>query len=326
MEIDSQRLNEITTVLRNQLEESVKRNLTEGLLLSGGLDTSILACLAVRWKRPACLTVAFENSPALDLPFARMAADYLGLDLSIHQFGDAELREGLHSAISILKTFDPMEVRNSAAAYIALKIAKIKGLHTVMTGDGGDELFAGYSFFFNMTQDRLDAALKAMWAGMNFSSIPLGESLGIEVKAPFLDPEFKPFATAIEPAWKVHSENGKIWGKWILRKAFEGLLPSSLIWREKAPLEAGTGTSILPQYFASRISDGEFRSKQQQIRESDGVRIRDKEQLVYYEVYRKSFGPPEANSTGKKCPDCGAAVKESSNFCRTCGAYPLEVI
>jgi len=323
MEIDSHRLNEMMIILRNRLEESIKRNLTEGLLLSGGLDTSVLACLAVRWKRPNCLTVAFENSPALDLPFARMAADYLGLELGIHIFGEAELKESLHSAISILKTFDPMEVRNSAAAYIALKTARIKGLHTVMTGDGGDELFAGYSFFFPLTEAQMDAALKAMWSGMNFSAIPLGKSLGIEVRTPFLDPEFKQFAMEIEPAWKVHTENGKIWGKWIIRKAFEHFLPPGLIWREKAPLEAGTGTAILPQYFASRITDADFQARQRYFRKEDGVKIRDQEHLFYYEIYRQIFGPPAGAQTRKRCPDCGAGVKESANFCRTCGAYPI---
>ena len=126
------------------LEASVKRNLSEGLLLSGGLDTSILAGLASKLHKPYCITVALKGAPAPDIEYAKKVAALFDLKHSIHYFGEEELEEGIQACIQILGSFDPMEIRNSAACYVGLKIAREKGLRSVMTGDGGDEGFAGY--------------------------------------------------------------------------------------------------------------------------------------------------------------------------------------
>jgi asparagine synthase (glutamine-hydrolysing) len=312
-----------STILQ-ALEESVKRNLTDGLLLSGGLDTSILAGLASKWSRPDCVTVALKGAPAPDIEYARQVAGQFNLKHYIHYFGDAELEEGIHEAIAILKCFDPMEIRNSAAAYVGLKTARDRGSASVMTGDGGDELFAGYSFFFALTQEQLSNALKDMWRTMNFSSIPLSNSLGITVKLPFLDPDFKIFAMNLDSDLMIREEKGQIYGKWILRKAFENLLSPEIVWRVKAPLEVGTGTTVLPSLFDSRISDSEFSRKKRKYLREDKVNIRSKEHLYYYEIYRNIFGIPGLIAgKNKKCPDCATNVEEKVSYCRTCGAYPI---
>jgi asparagine synthase (glutamine-hydrolysing) len=306
------------------LEESIKRNLSEGLLLSGGLDTSILAGLAARWRKPDCITVALRGAPAPDIEYARQVAALFGLKHDVHYFDEEELEEGIYASITVLKTFDPMEVRNSAAAYVGLKTARNRGLKTVMTGDGGDELLAGYSFFFGLNPEQLDTALNKMWETMSFSSVHLAKSLGIEAKLPFLDPEFEELAKGLDASLKVKEKKGRTYGKWILRKAFEGLISPALAWREKAPLEIGTGTTILPSIFDSRISEEEFNRMKRKYYEKDKVRIRDKEQLYYYEIYRKECGIPEVKvGEGRRCPDCGAGVGDSVDFCRTCGAYPI---
>ena len=306
-----------------RLEESVRHHPTDGLLLSGGLDTSILAALASKWHQPDCITVALKGAPAPDIEYAQKVAKLFHLPHDIHIFGDDELEEGLRNTIAVLRTFDPMEIRNSVAAHIGLKVARERGLASVMTGDGGDELFAGYSFFFDLSREQLDNALKAMWANMNFSSIPLGHSLGIKVELPLLDPDFQEFAMKMDSGLKVREEKGQVWGKWILRKAFEGLLSPEIVWRVKAPLEVGTGTTTLPSLFAARVPDSAFKRKKAKYLQMDKVNIRSKEHLVYYEIYRNVIGPPVTSGKGQKCPDCGAAVKEKSNFCRTCGAYPV---
>jgi asparagine synthase (glutamine-hydrolysing) len=306
------------------LEESVHRNLSEGILLSGGLDTSILAGVAARWQKLDCVTVAFANTPGPDIPYARQVAQLFNLKYTIHYFGEEELEEGLAQAVRVLKTFDPMEIRNSAAAWVALRIARDLGLKTVMTGDGGDELWAGYSFFFDMTKEQLDKALASMWTNMSFSSIDLAKSLGIEVKLPFLDPEFKDFAMKTDSGLKVRQEKGQMFGKWVLRKAFESLLTPELVWRVKAPLEVGTGTTTLPAFFDARIADAEFTRKQRQYLNEDKIKIRNKEHLHYYEIYRREVGINGLSiGAGRRCPDCGAGVKETTNYCRTCGAYPI---
>jgi len=306
------------------LEQSVKRNLTDGLLLSGGLDTAILVYLASKWANPDCITVALCGAPAPDVDYAKLVASRLGLRHYVHYFGDEELDEGLRDVIRIRKSFDPMEIRNSVAIYVALKVGRDRGMSSIMTGDGGDELFGGYSFLFELTGEQLDIALKKLWANMKFSSIYLANDLGIEVRLPFLAPQFKALAMDLDTALKVKSEGGQVWGKWILRKAFENIMPQEIVWRVKAPIEVGTGTTILPSLFDSRISDLEFNEKKTRYLTGDRVVIRSKEHLFYYEIYRSMIGVPHTiDSKAKSCPDCGSNVEEGTSFCRTCGAYPI---
>ncbi len=306
------------------LEESVRRNLTDGLLLSGGLDTSILAYLASRWSKPSCITVALHGAPAPDVDYAKLVASRLKLRHYVHYFGDEELDEGIQAVIGIMKSFDPMEIRNSAAIYVALKVGRDQGMSTIMTGDGCDELFGGYSFLFGLTKEQLDIALKKLWVNMGFSSIYLAEALGVEVRLPYLDRQFKTLATDLDVGLKVKSERGQVWGKWILRKAFENIMPQEIVWRVKAPIEVGTGTTVLPSLFDSRISDLEFSEKKVRYLNEDRVVIRSKEHLFYYEIYRSVIGVPYARvSNAKTCPDCGSNVEEGTSFCRTCGAYPI---
>ena len=307
-----------------KLAESVKRNLADGLLLSGGLDTTILAYLASKWVKPSCITVALSGAPVPDVEYAKLVASRLELRHYVHYFGNEELNEGIRAVIRIMKSFDPMEIRNSAAIYIALKVGRDQGILTFMTGDGCDELFGGYSFLFGLSKEQLDTALKKLWANMSFSSIYLAKDLGLEVRLPFLDPQFRAFATDLDVGLRVRSERGQVWGKWILRKAFEKIMPEELVWRVKAPIEVGTGTTILPSLFDSRISDLEFSEKKKRYLNEDRVVIRSKEHLFYYEIYRTVIGVPHArDSNAKSCPDCGVNVQEGTSFCRTCGAYPI---
>jgi len=115
-----------------------------------------------------------------------------------------------------------------------------------------------------------------------------------------------------------------VWGKWILRKAFENIMPQEIVWRVKAPIEVGSGTTILPSLFDSRISDLEFNEKKREYLNEDRVVIRSKEHLFYYEIYRSVIGIPYMSaSNAKACPDCGSNVEEGASFCKTCGAYPI---
>jgi len=306
------------------LEESVRRNLTDGLLLSGGLDTAMLAYLASRWVKPSCITVALRGALAPDVNYAKLVASRLQLRHYLYYFDNEELDDSIRAVIRIMKSFDPMEIRNDAAIYIALKVGRDKGMSTIMTGDACDELFAGYSFFFGLTKEQLDIALKKLWTDMRFSSIYLAKDLGVEVRLPFLDPQFKAFAADLDAGLKVRSEGGQVWGKWILRKAFENIMPREIVWRVKAPIEVGTGTTILPSLCDLRISDPEFNEKKMSYLNEDGVVIRSKEHLFYYEIYRSQIGIPYARiSSAKTCPDCGSNVEEGTSFCRTCGAYPV---
>lgn len=303
---------------------AVKRNLSEGILLSGGLDSSILAVLASKFTPLKAFTIGFDGVPAPDIEYASLLSQRLRLKHIIHYFSRDELHEAIKRVVGIVRSFDPMEVRNSVVIYIGLNLAKKHGANTVMTGDGGDELFAGYNFLLNLRDRELDLELQKLWDTMYFSSTLLAEALGMEVKLPFLDPEFMSFAMEIDSKYKVRREGGKIYGKWILRKAFEGVLPDEILWRDKVPIEVGSGTAILPRIFDLEISEAKFEAKKREYLEKDGVIIRDKEQLFYYEIYRSIIGVPgSANPGSRTCPYCKSGVAERATYCRTCGAYPI---
>jgi len=313
---------ELIRELRVSLESAVQRNMAEAILLSGGLDTSIVAALAVKRGPLKAYTIALEGAPAPDIEYARLVAQRFGLNQKLHIFNMDELLKNLPEVVKTLKVFDPMEIRNSAAVYIGMKEAEKDGLSTLLTGDACDELFAGYSFLFNLEPLALKTSLQKLWKAMSFSAVPMAQSLGMVAKIPFLEPEVKKLASEMDPSFLVVEENGQKWGKWIVRKAFEEMLPSQITWRVKTPIEYGCGTTTLPQVFDKRIPDEEFHEKQKRIKEKDGVTIRDKEHLAYYQIFRTVLGA-RPKTTGRTCPQCQYEAREDATFCRTCGAYPI---
>ncbi len=320
----SNSVHKITLELRTLLEKAVKKNLAQGILFSGGLDTSVLAVIASKFVSLKAFTVALQGAPAPDVKYATLMTKRLKLKHLVHDLGENELYDGIKKVVETMKSFDPMEIRNSVVVYVGLKVAKENGVSAVMTGDGCDELFVGYSFLFNLEKELLDLELRKLWEVMSFSSVPLGKAIGIEAKLPFLDSDFKAFAMKLDSQYKIQSEEGRLMGKWIIRKAYEDLLPKELVWRVKTPIEQGSGTTMLPSMFSHKISDVEFEEKRSKYLNEDKVTIRDKEQLFYYEIYRSAVGVPRPTELeGKLCPQCNSNVAEKSTFCRTCGAYPI---
>ena len=302
----------------------MKRNSTEGILLSGGLDTSILATIASKSASLKAFTVALEGAPAPDVQYATLMARRLALEHVVYYFQNDELYDAVRVVVKTMRSFDPMEIRNSIVVYIGLKVAKEHGMGTVMTGDGCDELFAGYSFLFNLKKEQLDLELRKLWDVMQFSSVKLAKALRIEAKLPYLDPDFKSFAMKIDSSYKVRDEKGTRWGKWIVRKAFEDILPEEIVWRVKTPIECGSGTSTLPNLFNEKISDEEFKDKKCRYFDEDKVMIRNKEQLFYYEVYKSAVDVSRpTDQKGKLCPMCNSNIVDGATYCRTCGAYPI---
>jgi asparagine synthase (glutamine-hydrolysing) len=289
--------------------------------LSGGLDSSIVAAVASKNRKLTGVTVSLKDAP--DLKFAKIVAEKFSVDHIIVPIDEKVAEAATRDAVKIMNSFDPMEIRNDATILIGLQAAKDHGMGEVMTGDAGDELFAGYSFLFGRSHDELFTSLRNMWNVMRFASASIAKSLGMKAKMPFLDQGLKEFAMNIDPELKIRKEDDQTYGKWILRKTFEDLLPSEIIWRTKMPIERGSGTWILPDYFSSKISDDEFSKKASDYLQYAGVHIRDKEHLFYYEAYEREFGSPRGSGEGSKiCRGCGAYLLEVMDFCRTCGMSP----
>jgi asparagine synthase (glutamine-hydrolysing) len=319
-------VDEVAAELRELLEKSVKKTLTKDMLFSGGIDTSILATIVSKYVRIRGFTCAFKQANALDIKYAKLMAERLNIEHYMNPFDEDQVFEVIPDVVKVLQSFDPMEVRNSITITIGLKFAKSYGATKLITGDGADELFAGYHMYYRHVgnKEKLSSMLKKMWGIMAFSSVPLGKSLGIEVRTPFLDPDVQKFAMNLDPRYNVQEERGEVWGKWILRKAYEDVLPPEVRWRDKNPIEVGSGTTILPKYMAKKISDSEFAAKKKKILETDNVTIRDKEQLVYYEAYREVVGVPHPEDPdARTCPQCNSNVPENATVCKTCGAYPI---
>jgi asparagine synthase (glutamine-hydrolysing) len=319
-------LKDICLKIRSLLRDAVKRNLAEGVLFSGGLDTSVVAAVASKLVPLKAFTIALQGASAPDVEYALLMSRFLRLRHLVYYFDESQVFETIPIIVKTLRTFDPMEISGGVGILIGLKLAKDNGLDAIMTGDGGDELFAGYPWLFSLEKEKLDSELLKMWDIMTFSSIPLGKAVGVEVKTPLLDPEFKSFAMKLDSQYKIRSKGNKKWGKWIIRKAFEDALPNKVAWRAKVFGSIGMGIwESLPKIFDSKISSEEFEEKRRKYLERDKVTIQDKERLFYYEIYRSAVGVPHpTDPKGKTCPYCNSNVSPaSSSHCRTCGAYPI---
>lgn len=302
------------------LTESVERNHADALLLSGGLDSSILASIL----RPKYSVAAGFGSDAPDLAYASQAAGKYSQKHVEVVFSQEKMAELVGQVIQVFRTFDPIEIRNSVVALAGIEQAKKDGHSTLMTGDGGDELFAGYNYLARYYSDmqKLSLELRRLWEVMHFSSKKLGEHIGIEVKTPFLDKEFAQFAKSIDASEKVGEYNAKKWGKFILRTCFEETL-GELAWRPKLAQERGAATDRYEIYIEAMIGDLTFANKAKIAKEQDGVTIRNKEHLHYYAIFRSYFPPPKEEDCELRCPKCHGCMTRGGRFCRTCGAFPV---
>lgn len=311
---------------KSLLEDTVRRNLADAILLSGGVDSSVLAAIAAKLIPLKAFTVAFQGAQAPDVEYAVLTGKFLGLEHFIYYFDERQVFETIPLVIETLRTFDPMEISGGIGILIGLKLARNNGVNSVMTGDAGDELFAGYPWLLNFEKEKLDSELKKMWNVMTFSSVQIGEAVGVKVKTPFLDSEFKSYAVNLDSKYKIRRDGGQKWGKWIIRKAFGDVLPKEVAWRNKVFGATGMGLwDALPKILNSKISDGEFEDRKKEYLERDRVVIQDKQRLFYYEIYRSLMGAPHSTDPkSKTCPCCNSSVSPAwSSHCRTCGAYPV---
>ncbi|MFQ5920753.1 MAG: asparagine synthase C-terminal domain-containing protein [Nitrososphaerales archaeon] len=308
--------------IRRALHESISRNRCDAILLSGGIDSSILASMASKLNRLTGITVTRDDSP--DLRYARIIAAKYSIRHLVKSLTLEDMKDAVENVVRIMRSFDPMEVRNTTVLYRSILALKENGFGSVMTGDGGDELFVGYKYLLRLEHGKLEDELRKLWGMMHFSSIAIGRELGVTVRMPYLDDEFAAFAKKIPLSLKVRERDGRKCGKWILRSCFEQEITGEIAWREKMPLEQGAGTSVLTQHFDSAVGDQEFSSGAKRYALQDAVRIRDKEQMHYYEVYRKFYDAPKDVECEVRCPDCQGCVRHDSRFCSTCGAFPIR--
>jgi asparagine synthase (glutamine-hydrolysing) len=302
------------------LKESCESCKSNTIALSGGLDSTIIAHF-LKERKPKAIAVIAKDFVASDLTYCQRVSKEFNIPLTINQVSTADILSAIEETIKILKNFNDIEIRNNVVMYLAIKWAEEQDSPGIITGDGADELFAGYSFLINKPKDELEKEIQRVCSIMHFPTQKIGKALGIVVESPFLDEKIIEFSKTVPSDLKVRREGGKIYGKWILRKTFEKNMPMQIAWRDKSPMQDGSGTAGLSNLFDSVINEQMFLEKKKNTEETDGVIIRTKESMHYYEIYRNLYGVPKKQGISS-CPYCNFNV-ENSKFCRMCGAFPI---
>lgn len=247
--------------IRSSLMSAVRRQLMSdvpyGVLLSGGLDSSIIAAVASKyaprrietdsgteawWPRLHSFAVGLKGSP--DLAAARVMADHLN---TVHHEIHFTIQEGLDAIRDViyhLETYDVTTVRASTPMYLMARVIKSMGIKMVLSGEGSDELFGGYLYFHKAPDARSfhEETVRKLEKLHLYDCLRANKSLaawGVEGRVPFLDKEFMDVAMRQNPEAK-RPADGKI-EKWLLRKAFEDLLPPEIAWRQKEQFSDGVG-------------------------------------------------------------------------------------
>ena len=251
--------------LKKGLEDAVHRQLMSdvpyGVLLSGGLDSSIIAAVTAKYAskriesgdtqeawypRLHSFAVGLVGSP--DLAAARKAAEHIG---SVHHEVHFTVQEGLDAIKDViyhLETYDVTTIRASTPMYLLARVIKSMGIKMVLSGEGSDEIFGGYLYFHKAPNPQAfhEETVRKLSKLHLYDCLRANKSLmawGIEGRVPFLDKEFMDIAMNINPADKMISKEKGRMEKWVLRKAFEDLLPESIAWRQKEQFSDGVGYS-----------------------------------------------------------------------------------
>ena len=314
-------LEDISKNLYQILEESCNSCQSNLISLSGGLDSSIITYF-LRKRDLNSVAIISEDFVSTDLTYCQMISKEMKIPLSIYNVSTSTILEAIENTIKILKNFNDIEIRNNVVMYLAIKWAKENDQKSIITGDGADELFAGYNFLVNKPENELDAEIKRVCSIMHFPTQKIGKELGIKIESPFLNQKIIELSNQIPSNLKIKEEKGKRYGKWILRKTFEKHIPLQIAWRRKSPMQEGAGTSGLTNLFESIISEETYVEKKLTVEKNDEVVIRSRESMYYYEIFKKLYGSPVNDNAEHKCPYCKHEVN-NSKFCRMCGAFPI---
>lgn len=278
--------------LRMLLEHAVCSRIESnevGSWLSGGLDSSAIVALA-RPYVDRLYTFAAGLEGASDLLFARQmskALDTIHIEVIVTL---EDILRILPDVIYALESFDALLVRSTATNYLAAKAAS-DTIGSVFSGEGGDELFAGYSYLENLNYDDIPTELLDITRRLHNTALQRVDraagSFGVYAFVPFLDLNVVEYALGIPADMKLH-RNEKVIEKWILRLAVEDLLPDQVLWRKKAKFWEGAGIGEqVSEYARHQISDSDY-SHERNL--SNGWRLNSKEELMYYRIFKEHFG------------------------------------
>jgi asparagine synthase (glutamine-hydrolysing) len=307
--------------LRNSIRSSISEEVCDTVLLSGGLDSTIIT--AIR-KPEYSITVGF-GSEASDLKYADLAALKFVRKKIKRILSTNEVLRLIEKVIIALKTFDPITIRNSVVPYAALEVANSNGLECVYTGDGCDELFAGYNFLKRYLDNpqRLENEISRLRAIMTFPTFSLGDSLNVKIIAPFLNAKVVRLAESIPTSDLVGFHRNRLWGKIVLRHCFRDELGEAFCWRKKQAQEEGAGITRIREVILNNNNSFSF-VEEARMAKDKGVTIRDMEHLYYFKIFNSNFSLEERRDCPElTCSGCGNCVSFLSNYCQLCGQFPV---
>ena len=299
--------------LHDALSAAVHRQLMSdvpyGVLLSGGLDSSIISALAKKyaahrvetddqqaawWPQLHSFSVGLEGSP--DLAAAQEVAKHIG---TIHHEIKFTIQEGLDAIREViyhLETYDITTIRASTPMYLMARAIKALGIKMVLSGEGADELFGGYLYFHKAPNEKEfhEETVRKLEKLHQYDCLRANKSLaawGIEGRVPFLDKEFIEVAMRLNPKDKMITSDRM--EKWVLRKAFENYLPESVAWRQKEQFSDGVGYSwidTLKELVESEVNDEQMENAHYRF----PVQTPQNKEEFYYRTIFESHFPSEA--------------------------------
>ena len=319
------------TDLHDALEEAVHRQLMSdvpyGVLLSGGLDSSVISAIAKKyaakrietdgasdawWPQLHSFAIGLKGAP--DLIKAREVAEYIG---TVHHEINYTIQEGLDAlrdVIYFIETYDVTTVRASTPMYLLGRVIKSMGIKMVLSGEGADEIFGGYLYFHNAPDARAfhDETVRKLSKLYLYDCLRANKSLsawGVEGRVPFLDKEFLDVAMRLNP--KAKMAPGKVIEKKIVREAFADMLPESVAWRQKEQFSDGVGYSwidTLKAITATAISD------EQMAKAADRFPVntpQNKEEYYYRSIFEEHFPSASAARSVPSVPSVACSTAEA---------------
>lgn len=315
--------------IKEALEAAVHRQLMSdvpyGVLLSGGLDSSVTSAIAKKyaqkrvesgdttdawWPQLHSFSVGLEGSP--DLAAAQKVADHIG---TVHHEIKFTIQEGLDAIKDViynLETYDTTTIRASTPMYLMARVIKSMGIKMVLSGEGADELFGGYLYFHkapNAKEFHQETVRKLDKLHM-YDCLRANKSLaawGIEGRVPFLDKEFMDVAMRINPQDKMI--NGERMEKWVVRKAFEDMLPESVAWRQKEQFSDGVGYSwidTLKEIVEKEVSDEQMKNAHFRFPVQTPL---NKEEFYYRTIFESHFSSEAAALCVPQEPSVACSTK-----------------
>ena len=317
--------------VKNALERAVQRQLMSdvpyGVLLSGGLDSSVISAIAKKfaskrietdgtqdawWPRLHSFAVGLKGAP--DLIAARKVAEHIG---TVHHEINYTIQEGLDAirdVIYFIETYDVTTVRASTPMYLLARVIKSMGIKMVLSGEGADEVFGGYLYFHKAPDAKSfhDETVRKLKKLYMYDCLRANKSLmawGVEGRVPFLDKEFLDVAMRID-AEKKMSKDGKI-EKWIVRKAFEDLLPESVAWRQKEQFSDGVGYSwidTLKKITSEAVTDEQMAHAKERFPINPPM---NKEEYYYRTIFEEHFPSESAAKSVPSVPSVACSTAEA---------------